>query len=1183
LTPALKTSIEQHTASVNSVIKELKASWDIFTKLDFWTPIIFKELNATLTKFKRDASAQFDMMSDDTPVTYQDAVNLIIKKINELQPVMEKNLNDEKYEPILEVLKNLRQFPQITEHDEIHAILSAAFASYIRRIKDKLSAINEQAKVCAQNKDFDNLENQMLQYRNIEKALASIPELFSSTRNEIVEDLIQTVKQKVDEFQSRHAAGVPPVENVAAVLLDLKRMTSKISNTQFAADVHKQMSGLLNSLAEKSFDIYALGGHLSKQGPLGREIVEGDSFPQFRALVIAMINKITARISPTDALKALQEQNGLSPASVELLAKALDEFSTHFDMLLSRYLMAPPIELDQFVSDFLHEIDSYKRNWSKIKEKMPQILASVFAVWSVSNSASFFAETKDKNSVLRPHPIQILSLLRMFEIDAEKGWTGAVMDTLRGVFFLSAGLKGHLIQIGTGEGKSIILGVLSTVLALLGFQISCVCYSSYLSARDYNSFKDLFIRFGVDKHIKYSTLVQMAGDFINEEGDIRIYTTNFIDGKPVKVTKPSANKRPRILLIDEVDVFFSRDFYGATYNPSVILRSPEISFILEYIWQNRARITLNDIKKLGEYKKVAEQYKSISRIIDNAILRMVDQSKNFNEPAYDCVKNELGLMAIGYREGGSVNTNVQHGYKTCFAYLCERDKGVIQKEVAAQYLGLTVNCGQFSYAEVPKGFACILGVTGTLKTLGAFESSVIKDEYQITKQTFTPSIYGNSNLLFKEKEDVLVEDNQTLYFRKLLENIIEKQKNNQAVLVFFEDEQRMNAFMKSEYGRGLANVNKITESVENIDFYVKKASLSGSVSFLTRVFGRGLDFVCRDDKVEAAGGVHVIQTFLSEDVSEEIQVKGRTARQGKKGSFTMILNQEDLIRDFALTAEIIAEEKKSAKLYEFLDKTRRAQFDRKSADRKGIIERSLALHKESLEYRSNLVSRNSAHVFEYLNKQNPGIKTKSRIICVSDATGSMSSVWNNAKSTIHEMINRITAIGGAGKSELMWVAYRDYCDTNLLENSEFTADASVLQNFINNIKCTGGGDGPEAVEIGLQKANETPGITRVILIGDAEPHLEGKGNYVEYHKRKLATDYLEQANLLAEKHVPVYCCYMNTNLNLVNSFTKISEITGGKAVLFADTNTLMDVVSENVLHDIGGEELVLEYRMTYHA
>jgi hypothetical protein len=181
------------------------------------------------------------------------------------------------------------------------------------------------------------------------------------------------------------------------------------------------------------------------------------------------------------------------------------------------------------------------------------------------------------------------------------------------------------------------------------------------------------------------------------------------------------------------------------------------------------------------------------------------------------------------------------------------------------------------------------------------------------------------------------------------------------------------------------------------------------------------------------------------------------------------------------------------------------------------------------------------------------------------------------------MIHRITTIGGAGTSELKWVAYRDYCDAKILEESPWSSNASELEKFIDKIKCDGGGDGPEAVEIGLKVANDTPGVTRVILIADAEPHMEGKGHKVEYHKRILETDYLEQARLLAEKNIPVYCFYMNNNSNLVTSFTEIASITNGKASIFKDTNTLIDVISESVLDDIGGEELVLEYRKTYHS
>jgi preprotein translocase subunit SecA len=48
------------------------------------------------------------------------------------------------------------------------------------------------------------------------------------------------------------------------------------------------------------------------------------------------------------------------------------------------------------------------------------------------------------------------------------------------------------VQIKTGEGKSVVLAAVSMVLALNGFEISCACYSKYLSERDFEDFQPMF-------------------------------------------------------------------------------------------------------------------------------------------------------------------------------------------------------------------------------------------------------------------------------------------------------------------------------------------------------------------------------------------------------------------------------------------------------------------------------------------------------------------------------------------------------------------------------------------------------------------------------------------------------------------------------------------------------------------
>lgn len=66
------------------------------------------------------------------------------------------------------------------------------------------------------------------------------------------------------------------------------------------------------------------------------------------------------------------------------------------------------------------------------------------------------------------------------------------------------------------------------------------------------------------------------------------------------------------------------------------------------------------------------------------------------------------------------------------------------------------------------------------------------------------------------------------------------------------------------------------------------------MTLLTKAFGRGIDFVVVEKAVKDAGGVHVIQTFISAEESESLQIEGRTARQGEKGTFELIAKQGDL-------------------------------------------------------------------------------------------------------------------------------------------------------------------------------------------------------------------------------------------------------------------------------------------------
>jgi preprotein translocase subunit SecA len=116
----------------------------------------------------------------------------------------------------------------------------------------------------------------------------------------------------------------------------------------------------------------------------------------------------------------------------------------------------------------------------------------------------------------------------------------------------------------------------------------------------------------------------------------------------------------------------------------------------------------------------------------------------------------------------------------------------------------------------------------------------------------------------------------------------------------------MNEYIDSPFYKKLGRHKKLlTEKMTAVDkdFVIKKASTAGQITICTAVFGRGTDFFCKDEVVERNGGVHIMQTFLYEEKSEEVQIQGRTARQGKKGSYQMILLESDLEEEFLLKRE----------------------------------------------------------------------------------------------------------------------------------------------------------------------------------------------------------------------------------------------------------------------------------------
>lgn len=261
--------------------------------------------------------------------------------------------------------------------------------------------------------------------------------------------------------------------------------------------------------------------------------------------------------------------------------------------------------------------DTCKKAFLRVKDAYDELL--IIATKGQNNgsasssSSSSSAEDKARqarNYILQPHAAQVVSIL-LFFIDSTT-ISSSSSSRKQSSDKSTLKFKNQLIQIGTGEGKSVTLAVTSCVLALLGFDVDCACYSDYLSRRDYAAFANIFQAFGLSERISYNTFNALAESVINSgfkdsssgiRGAVEAYIQpqhssngdRSISAAVGKIASTSVaaitsaasyvsknflrrrkNSRPRVLLIDEVDVFLSKEFYGNVYCPfatCLILRS----------------------------------------------------------------------------------------------------------------------------------------------------------------------------------------------------------------------------------------------------------------------------------------------------------------------------------------------------------------------------------------------------------------------------------------------------------------------------------------------------------------------------------------------------------------------------------------------------------------------------------
>jgi preprotein translocase subunit SecA len=126
----------------------------------------------------------------------------------------------------------------------------------------------------------------------------------------------------------------------------------------------------------------------------------------------------------------------------------------------------------------------------------------------------------------------------------------------------------------------------------------------------------------------------------------------------------------------------------------------------------------------------------------------------------------------------------------------------------------------------------------------------------------------------------------------LLDHIIQMHQTKRPILIGTENIHESETLYAQLQAKGVDCTLLNAKKHEEEDSIVAQAGHEGSVLIATNIAGRGTDIKI-EEEVEHLGGLHVIGTQMASSKRIDMQLFGRTSRQGQKGSIVLFLSLED--------------------------------------------------------------------------------------------------------------------------------------------------------------------------------------------------------------------------------------------------------------------------------------------------
>ena len=470
--------------------------------------------------------------------------------------------------------------------------------------------------------------------------------------------------------------------------------------------------------------------------------------------------------------------------------------------------------------------------------------------------------------------------------------------------------KGRLAQIKTGEGKSLIIAMLSLANALMGNFVDVITSTHYLAERDQLKFKKLYDEFGVSSShiakrnpskldyngiILYGTNTDFEFSLLFEG----IYNHKKLFTVPLNTEDGTLIERTYdVAIVDECDNLFLDTARNSARisHPSKYHYNWMYPLIYEYLIKNEYNLFCNGQEQISpeqilELRNKLLRYenykysKDLERISDERLREYLNSSriakneKKFNTDyviGFDEITKRKQIKIVSQNTG-----RIQHGSRWSNAiHEFIEVKHLIEPETENNIIG------SISHPTYFDNYKILFGLTGTIGE--EIEREELRKIYKV-KCYDVPRKF--KELLIQEKMEIKKTKNEK--FKRIIDIIKENKINKkQPILIILESIKET-----LDFGNELKQLNYEFFTLNDVqkeseEYILDNSGNIGRILLATNAAGRGTDIII-DDLSKQRGGLYVIIGFFPQNSRIEFQAIGRAGRQGNHGKSKIIVSEDE--------------------------------------------------------------------------------------------------------------------------------------------------------------------------------------------------------------------------------------------------------------------------------------------------